>query len=158
MQEAKPIVGQYWQGHGGIYAGLIREGDQQFHLIMATGEQAAAKLPWGKFGEEIEGEFSFVNGQHNTQLILAADPENAAAKFVTTINIEGHTDFYWPAQKEQNLLYINLQDQCDAVWHWSSTQYSAHDAWFTDFEDGYQDLSYKDYSYAVRAVRRELAI
>lgn len=158
MQATKPIVGQHWQGHGGIYAGLIREGDQQFHLIMATGEEAVAKLPWGKFGEEIEGEFSFVNGPHNTQLILAADPENAAAKFVTAIEADGHTDFYLPAQKELMLLYINLQDQCGTGWHWSSTQYSAHCAWFTDFGDGHQYIGLKDLSCAVRAVRRELAI
>ena len=158
MQKQQPIVGQYWQGHGGIYAGLIREGNQQFHLIMATGDQTTAKFAWGDYGTEIEGDFSFINGQHNTQLILTAEPENAAAKFVSSISIDGHADYYWPAQKELNLLYINLQDECGTDWHWSSTQYSANRAWVQDFEDGYQRFHLKDRELAVRAVRRELVI
>lgn len=154
----QPILGKYWQGHGGVYAGLVRNGDQQFHLIMAAGEQAVAKLPWGNLGEEIAGEFSFIDGHHNTQLILATEPENTAAKFVTALDIDGHNDFYWPAQKEMNLLRINLQELCGNGWHWSSTQYSAHGAWGQYFVDGYQDISNKGIELAVRAVRRELAI
>jgi len=44
-------------------------------------------------------------------------------------------------------------DALQSAWYWSSTQYSAHDAFFQDFEDGYQGLSLKDYEGLVRAVR-----
>lgn len=44
------------------------------------------------------------------------------------------------------------------TWHWSSTQYSAYSAWVQDFGGGNQSITSKNYSYAVRAVRRELVI
>lgn len=39
-----PRIGRYWEGHGGIYAGITatREGD--FHLIL--GEQTKRDMPW----------------------------------------------------------------------------------------------------------------
>ncbi len=46
----------------------------------------------------------------------------------------------------------------DPTWHWSSTQYSAHDAWIQGFADGDQGYGGKDGELAVRAVRRELVI
>lgn len=46
----------------------------------------------------------------------------------------------------------------EAVWHWASTQYSAHTAWYQYFEDGDQNISRKGNSLAARAVRRELII
>jgi hypothetical protein len=39
-------------------------------------------------------------------------------------------------------------------WYWTSTQYSAHDAWYQDFTDGNQSAYYKDGRGRVRAVRR----
>jgi hypothetical protein len=57
-----------------------------------------------------------------------------------------------------NLLYINLQDKCEQSWHWSSTQYSAFNAWVQDFSDGGQNIGYKDRKLAARAVRRILII
>lgn len=158
MQEEKPIIGEYWQGHGGIYAGILRDGDQQFHLVLAPRNEAEASLPWGEYPKTVEGDFSFSNGKHNTQLMLATQPENQAANFVSNVSIDGLQDFYLPAQKELMLCYVNLQEHFEQRWHWSSTQYSAHGAWVTDFGDGYQDIRHKDFSYAVRAVRRELVI
>lgn len=158
MEQAKPTIGEYWNGHGGIYAGLISEGGQQFHLVLAPRNEAETSLTWGEYPKTIEGDFSFSNGQHNTQLMLAAQPENAAAKFVSAVTIDGLQDFYLPSQKELMLCYVNLQDHFEQRWHWSSTQYSAHYAWFTYFVGGTQFLDSKDCSYAVRAVRRELLI
>lgn len=147
-----PRIGQVWPNQGGVYAGIIRDGESQWHLILA--DTATEKFEWGNYGSEISGQFSSRNGQQNTALILTAEPNNKAAQFVSALSVDEHNDFYWPADAENQLIRINLPEYVDPSWHWSSTQYSAHSAWVTYFEGGDQYVDYKDNSYAVRAVRR----
>lgn len=146
-----PRIGDYWAGQGGIYVGHMLDGDTPIYLILATKPFYGA---WGRYGNEIEGEFSHSNGQHNSKLILAAEPKNPLLSAITSHEADGHTDFYLPAIFENNLICINAQKHLEKGWHWSSTQYSARSAWGQDFEDGNQHIYYKDYSYAARAVRR----
>ncbi len=165
-----PAIGHYWNGKGGIYAGIMRDGDRQWHLILASETvepvtedkyqiaNCAFKGTWGQYPNKIDGEFSRNDGLHNTQLIIAAEPENNLALNITSLTIDGHTDFYWPAQCENNLLFINLREHLTQQWHWSSTQYSARYAWFQHFAVGYQCIDDKYTSLAARAVRRELII
>lgn len=150
-----PLPGTYWEGQGGIFVGTILDGETHYHLVMAT---KAFKGPWGEYGAEVEGEFSYSNGQHNTQLILAAQPQNELLLEITTHSADGHTDFYLPANFENNLICANAQKHIEKVWHWSSTQYSANDAWGQYFEGGYQYILSKYDELAARAVRRVLAI
>lgn len=143
-QNTPPNEGEHWQGHGGIYVGTYRDGDKRYHLIVADTPESKLEGEWGKYGEEIEDEFSFVDGEHNTQLILAAEPDNPIAKSIRNLVIEGHNDFHWPAQKQLMLCYINAQHLFDQTWHWSSTQYSASGAWGQGFGDGCQVIDGKD--------------
>lgn len=147
-----PPIGHQWPEQGGFYAGVIRDTktNKQWHLVMAA---SAIEGIWGNYGNEIPGEFSFTDGQANTALIRAAEPENELLKAIDELDC-GHTDFYLPAQKELNLLYINLQDLCEERAHWSSTQYSALSAWSQYFVVGYQGFNLKDDRFAARAVRR----
>jgi hypothetical protein len=168
----QPIIGEYWKGHGGIYAGIIRNPDngQQWHLILASETvtppvddkyeiaHCAFKGTWGQYPSEISGEFSRNDGQHNTALILAAEPENNIALSISGLSIDGHNDFYWPAECENNLFFINLREHFTKAWHWSSTQYSAHYAWVQHFGGGGQVIYGKGNELAARAVRRELII
>ncbi len=154
MRTAAPAIGQYWQGQGGYYAGIMRDGDRQWHVIAADKTLGQIESKWGTYGETIPGEFSRRDGQHNTALILAAEPDNKIASRFTALLIDGHKDFYWPSQFEQNLCCINLPELFTPEWHWSSTQHSAHFAWFQYFADGYQYLYGKNCSLAARAVRR----
>ncbi|MES2181572.1 MAG: DUF1566 domain-containing protein [Pseudomonadota bacterium] len=149
-----PAPGQIWPGQGGVYVGIMRDGDNYWHLIMATGVSGVTSAHWGEYGIEIPGEVSRRDGLYNTQLILAADPANKIATYVAQLEIDGHKDFYWPAQCENNLIFINAPDHVGTGWHWSSTQYSARLAWIQYFDGGYQDSSHKDTTYAARAVRR----
>lgn len=153
-----PKVGQYWAGKGGIYLGVIADGDRQWHLILATTPESNLRGEWGGYGNTVEGEFSFADGQHNTNLLLASNNEHPILEKIKSLTIEGHNDFYFPAQKENNLIYINAQQHVDQTWHWSSTQCSAYGAWIQGFEGGRQGVDYEDGGYAVRAVRRELII
>jgi hypothetical protein len=164
-----PRIGQYWPGQGGIYAGIIRDGENQWHLLLGSEtiepvcandhdrysiKHCAFKGTWGAYPNKIAGEFSRNDGQHNTALILAADPDNYLANAITSLSIDGHADYYWPAQCENNLLFINLRDQLAPQRHCSSTQHSAHGAWGQHFEGGYQSIYDKYDSLVTRAVRR----
>lgn len=170
IRYSAPAIGDYWNGQGGYYAGIVRDGDKQWHLILAdelvdtttvngqkstySNRTGTIKSAWGAYLNEIPGEFSRCDGQHNTALILAAEPDNKIASHFTALLIDGHKDCYWPSQFEQNLLLINLPEHLEKTWHWSSTQYSAGNAWGQGFEDGYQGIYDKDGKLAARAVRR----
>ncbi len=151
-----PRVGDYWEGQGGHYAGIMRDAKtgEQWHLILV--DHPGFKSPWGKYGTLIEGEFSRIDGTTNTALILQQDPENKIAKAIRELEAEGHTDCYWPAEYENNLICANLPDLVEPIWHWSSTQYSSSYAWFQTFADGSQTVYGKYEVLAVRAVRRLL--
>lgn len=143
----------YWQGQGGYYAGIVCDiqTNQRWHLILAEGH---SETTWGGYGQACDGADSFTDGAQNTQHLLADSNEHPAAQWAASLEIDGHKDFYLPAQKELNLVYINLQDKCAPKYHWSSTQCSSYDAWYQRFEDGNQSLHSKGTTLAVRAVRR----
>ncbi len=153
--QAAVLPGEYWPGEGGIYLGIIRDGDKHYHLFMAT---AAFEGPWGEYGNEIEGEFSRVDGAHNMQLILAAEPDNVLCNAIKNHEADGHTDFHPAAEFENNLICINAREHVEPVWHWSSTQCDAYYAWYQAFSTGRQNIFNKDCERAARAVRRKLVI
>lgn len=60
-----------------------------------------------------------------------------------------------PTRFESALLYANLQDKVPpGDWYWTSTQYSANNAWMQFLLSGSQNYSNKDYKGRARAVRR----
>lgn len=152
IRNSAPAIGQYWKGQGGIYAGIIRDGDRQWHLILA--EKPAFFAPWGDYGIELAGEFSLRDGAHNTKLILASDSLNEIAFYNASLNIDGHADFYWPSQCENTLVFANLPEHLFKSWHWSSSQYSSNRAWTLGFYEGDLITYEKDVHYPARAVRR----
>ena len=152
-----PFPGQYWPEQGGTYAGVMRgaPGQPAYHLIVANGPAGmAADLAWGPEDKKIKGADCEWDGQVNTAAIIASGLDCPAAKFCATLNLEGHTDWYLPSRREQALCYANTPDQFEPRWHWSSTQYSADDAWMQIFYDGDQDYYNKSYEGRCRAVRR----
>ena len=124
---AVPQIGEYWQGQGGIYAGIARGHDSEhdYHLILCT-EAPAIDMKW-----------------------------QVALDHAKTITVDGHTDFSVPSRFESALLYANLQDHFDTdYWYWTSTQFSEGDAWYQLFDDGYLCYDTKDYERRCRFVRR----
>jgi hypothetical protein len=144
-------IGDPWPAHGGIYAGTMRgEGEKpDYYLILSTEK---TRTTWGNYGEKIEGADSKFDGIENTAALIKHDCP--AAKWATSVEADGHKDFYLPAPRELSLLYANVPEHIDANWHWSSRQYSAGRAWVQYFEDGSQDFDCKSLELAVRAVRR----
>ena len=151
-----PNIGDYWQGQGGIFVGTInhQNGGQQWHLIMAVEQN---KLAWSDEYEEVADADDYWDGAANTQAMLATD-KSPVATWAASLSIDGHQDFYIPAQRELNLICINANHLAGKVWHWSSTQYSSGYAWIQNFEDGNQYVNLKASTLAVRAVRRILVI
>ncbi|MGN6085829.1 DUF1566 domain-containing protein [Trinickia sp.] len=150
-----PQLGQYWEGQGGIYAGIMPgENDQRpYHLIVS--EESGDGLEWGGYGHRVDGADSRIDGMANTKAILAADGEHPAAEWAVKYTRDGHSDFYLPAQREQNLCFATIPDQFETDdWYWSSTQCSAGSAWGQYFDDGFQYYAGKDFPGRARAVRR----
>lgn len=152
-----PAIGQPWPEQGGVNAGLMRgaNGKPDYYLIIATDDAGKnSGVAWGGYGIETAGADCEFDGLANTTALLKSENEHPAAAWAAGVVIEGHNDFYLPARREQSLMYANCPEQFDDSWHWSSTQYSAHSAWFQYFDVGNQSLDNKGSRFAARAVRR----
>lgn len=151
-QPAPPRIGQAEPALGDIYAGVIRnpKTGAQYRLFMHP--QALPKCPWGEPGEQIEGADCHWDGLANTRAMHASGkcPEIFAA-----LDALPNAQYYYiPSQAEQNLLTAYLRDMLAPQWHWTSTQFSAHDARNQHCDDGHQGIDGKYEKLAVRAVRR----
>ena len=156
LESQPPRIGEYWEGQGGIYVGLMRgeNGKQDYHLVVPTDAAAfIEEIKWGKTGIEIEGASHQFDGKANTDA-LVKHGGCPAAEWAAGLSIDGHKDFYLPARRELALCYANVPDLFKRQWHWSSTQSSADNAWMQDFADGGQFGNPKGREYSARAVRR----
>jgi hypothetical protein len=152
-----PAIGQPWPEQGGVNAGLMRgaNGKPDYFLVIATDDSGKTDdIEWGSFGTEVDGVNCEFDGLANTTALLKAETEHPAAAWAAGVIIEGHNDFYLPARRELSLMYANCPELFEEIWHWSSTQCSAHNAWNQNFEDGNQNINNKNNSLAARAVRR----
>ena len=114
---------------------------------------------WGCGGTDISGTSTAVgSGAANTDAIIGGcttETDSTAAEVAKMYELNGFTDWFLPSQDELNLLYL----QKDIVggfagdFHWSSSQASAGNAWYQDFDGGNQRDDTKGFSFGVRAVR-----
>jgi len=154
-----PAIGQYWQGQGGFYAGLMRgqDGQPDYHLVVADTEQGETKsIPWGSQGQSEPGAESEWDGLANTTALAESSNSHRAAEWAATRNIDDHRDFYLPSRRELRLCWVNLPEQFAKEWYWSSTQFSPNFAWGQYFGGGGQDGVLKGNELRARAVRRVL--
>ncbi len=123
-----PPIGQYWEGQGGIYAGIMPDhvGTQPRFLIFATDE--AVDVDWGGLGWTEIGARNPDNGMMNTQHLDVCHSvfhSHDAAHFASEYEQDGHKDFYLPSQRELDVAYHTLRENFDASdWYWSSTEQS----------------------------------
>ncbi|HBP1913935.1 TPA: DUF1566 domain-containing protein [Pseudomonas aeruginosa] len=151
--DGAPAIGAEWHGQGGIYAGLMRgrDGQPDYHLIVASAE-SDGELQWGGYGSKSSATSKW-DGLANTKVLVEAGG-HPAAEFVASVTISGHNDFYLPAQAELMLAWANVPEVFAEGWHWSSTQYSAYDAFITHFSGGNTTGYDKGGVLRVRPVRR----
>lgn len=150
-----PRIGELWFGQGGIYVGTMRGrgGRPDYHLVAAIGEHELEDVEWGGYGKRIDGADSYHDGQANTAAMVAADLD--LGKRIQALDIEGHTDWYLPSQAEAHLLASNAKESMQQEdWYWTSTQYSAGNAWYQYFGSGGQNFYGKDYECRAVAVRQ----
>ncbi|WP_296276620.1 hypothetical protein [Pseudomonas sp. UBA7530] len=138
---------------GGTFFAKHFIGDQLFALAFLD-KASEVSGEWGEYGELIEGANSFIDGQANTDAMIAAGSPVA-------LKINRETGDYIPSYLEQSLLlaYHKENPGSDLTgWRWSSTQYSAYLACSVDFEDGWQGYDDKNLERPARLVRRILII
>ena len=90
-----PPIGEYWEGQGGIYAGVMAGsiGQSDYHLILAMTEP--------------QEDFTW---------------EDAKA-YAQTIAVDGHQDFTLPTRFESALLFANLRYKFNfSHWYWTGTE------------------------------------
>ena len=156
-----PRLGQPWLGQGGSYGGVMRglDGHPDYHLIVPTDPAAhIQEIIWGPTDHKVEGATSDWDGLANTKALASDSKAHPAAEWAASLRIEDgdnvFTDLYLPSQREARLLSSTVPELFTSGWHWTSTQYSAHNAWVQHFSDGHQGCSGEGSSWQARAVRR----
>jgi hypothetical protein len=153
-----PPVGTYWEGEGGCNGGIFspRDGSAPRILIFDITSMLQRKR-WGAL--KSAGGASLFDGASNTRTILEAVPENVIAKHITSIEVDGHNDFFWPSIFELTHLFVTagdkILDALDGWGIWSSSQRPDYpsDAYVQGFDDGYQYWRRKDGVFGAVAVR-----
>ena len=148
----KPLIGDYWPGQGGFYAGDMRGDDGTIYGLIVSDCGDAKDAGSAKWGPDGERDLSHWDGLDNTRRLGNECP---AAKLATTHSADEHKDFYLPARRELQLAAANVPHLFgDESWYWSSTHYGQSTAWAVGFEYGNTCNYYRDYEFRVRPVRR----
>lgn len=142
--------GTYWPEESGWYAGPVMNTEGNWwHLIVPEKHLTTlTDVEWSDDTTEIEGADSDFDGLSNTRAMCAAG--NDLAKRVHDLG-EG---VYLPARAEALLLWSTLRKIIGEGVIWTSTQRSAHVAWYQSFSNGSQYWSGKDLRWRAVPVRR----
>jgi hypothetical protein len=153
-----PPIGQYWQGQGGIYAGIMPDylGRDPQHLIFSAGEVVGVK--WAEYLALDSGATSSFNGEANTRALVASEYWHPAAAWAAEYVKDGHADFHLPSRQEWDVASVTIPEQfAQGEWYWSSSEHSPTTAWGLNFisDDLQDDLQYRQKTSPgrVRAVR-----
>ena len=151
-----PTFGAIVPGEGGrlgaIMRGSVIDGLRQPDYAIIVPDLPSVQLAWGQRGVEVKNANSMTDGQLNTLAMLIANCPPAL--HIAELRAEGHEDLYLPARAELQALWANVPELFEKRWHWSSTQYSASNAFVQCFEYGNSYWNGKDCDFRVRAVRR----
>ncbi|PBW19562.1 DUF1566 domain-containing protein [Pseudomonas aeruginosa] len=126
------------------------------YAYVDLGKSAEFTGEWGEYGQDVDSAVSYRDGASNT--VAMAEAGSPIAKQALEIG-EG---VFIPSALELALLFSakqagELSGFADR-WYWSSSQYSAHDAFFTLFHDGYPGYGVKSSGFRVRPVRKILIL
>jgi hypothetical protein len=153
-------IGDTYQG--GKIAYILQSGDPgyiegEFHgLIITPGDQGTAE--WGCLETEIAGADGTALGtgnQNTIDIMNGCTQSGIAARKCGDLVLNGYDDWYLPSKDELNKLYINhgaIGGFTDEP-YWSSTEYNAYFAWYRYFYIDYQNVTGKEVTIKVRAVR-----
>lgn len=128
-----PARGKYWAGQGGHYIctqpALL--GLPARHVIFSSTE--AKDLAFGP-SVDVPGARSQLDGRRNTDALLSASRDHAAAKWASEYQADGHSDFHLPSRMDLLMAYVCAPSLFEtSSWYWSSTQLSRNCAFVQDF-------------------------
>ena len=163
--EPEPV---YVVGDTGPAGGLVffvnpNYSDDGWHYLEAAPVATEwATKSWGSSGVLVGGtSLSTGSGYENTTLIVSAlgtTTTGKAAQLCDTLVEGSHDDWFLPSQDELDLMYDNLHinglGDFAAIGYWSSSEYSADNAWRQSFSSGLMSNNVKTSTYRVRAIRR----
>jgi hypothetical protein len=156
---AAPPVGTYWEGEGGLNGGIFtpRDGSAPRILIFDLAN-ILQRRRWGKNGD-VAGATNLFDGAANTRAILESDPDNELAKHATSLDVDGHKDFFWPSIFELTHLFVTMGDKIlealDGYGAWASTQHPDYPSYACVqlFGNGSQGWTHKGDEFGAVAVR-----
>lgn len=157
-----PKIGAYWEGQGGVYAGIMPdyEGNQPRVLIFA--EDEAVDISWGPVGTREDGAHSKHDGAANTRDLVNCRKfahVHHAALFAAGYEKDGHKDFYLPSRRELDVAYQTIRESFNEVdWYWSSAEKSAITAGGRNFGDVELNHLFKSMPGRARPARSMLII
>jgi len=155
-------IGDSYQG--GIIFWLDATGQ---HGLIATAVDQSTSMRWyaGTYGTTRATGDGLFSGELNTSIIISSqvsigdDGSDYAAQICNDLQItEGgkiYGDWYLPSKYELNLLYIQKTavGGFASAYYWSSTENDDYYAWKQNFVIGYQNITNKNATYYVRAIR-----
>ena len=157
IENIELVIGQTYQG--GIIAYIDETGE---HGLIAVPQDQGTRTQWynGSY-YTITTETEIGTGKNNTaRIVLMQGTGDYAAKLCDDLKISGYDDWFLPSKDELYLLYQNrdkIGGFSDTDIYWSSSErlptYTNAAVWHIRFSDGYQDYSYKNNTYRVRAIR-----
>lgn len=129
IQAAKPKIGEYMDGQGGIYIGDILGDDGVLYGLIVSQEDAGTAT-WGN----ASGDLSAWDGLSNTSSLRDKSP---AAKIASDYKRDGHCDFYLPSRREMMIAQANTPQLFNKEgWYWTSSPSGESYAWAVVFASG----------------------
>ncbi len=150
-----PALGELWPEQGGHFAGIFNAADGSLYALIVPPKDVGelGQFQWGKYGQDVQGANSLTDGQLNTQAMLAN--KNSAAHCLAGFEHQEFKDWYLPSKGELASAHMHCQNTFKPdEYYWSSTQYSAYNAWYEGFDYGNTDIYGKNYTLRVLPVRR----
>ncbi len=130
-----------------------------WRYLEAAPSDLSVTYKWGDTATSVTTGTAIGTGKSNTAAIVealdgAGFTEDYAAKACADYSSGGKDDWFLPSKDELNELYKqkNTVGVASNI-YWSSSEFSAGNAWRQSFYNGYQDYSYKLTDNHVRAVR-----
>jgi hypothetical protein len=140
-------IGDLYQG--GKVAYFLKLGDPGYdanaqHGLIATTADQSAGIKWSNIASTLVGTTNTAigTGRANTSAIVhQAGCTSGAAYLCDTLVTGGQSDWYLPSRDELSKLYLNREaiGGFGSNWmdyYWSSSEYSASDAWYQSFMYG----------------------
>jgi hypothetical protein len=141
------------QSYGGGIIFYV-DGTGQHGLIAAPSDQSSGV--WGCAETSIATSTAIGTGQANTTAIVNGCTDTGiAAKICNDLDLNGYNDWFLPSKDELNQMYLHkaaIGGFAD-YGYWSSSEFSADNAWLQGFGDGSQPNISKSSTFNVRAVR-----